>query len=111
MLLLGLSARDDSSGVQYIRMELLASVQECKEFPYTRDGTASLYSAYLQAWKAAKIIMTAIVCTYNFPEVLLNWVLLNKHFGKSSSPFVLCEAHYIQVPLKTQKVFVFIKAY
>lgn len=67
-------------------MELLPSVQKRKEFPYVRDETASLYSAYLQVWKAAEIIMTALVCTYNFPAVLLNWVFLNKHFGKSSSP-------------------------
>ena len=86
MLVLGFSALNGFSGVQYIKTELLASVQERKEFPYVRDETASLYSAYLQAWKAAKIVMTAIVCTYNFPAVLLNWVFLNKHFGKSSGP-------------------------
>lgn len=85
-LVLGLSALGGFSGVQYIRTELLASVQERKEFPYVRDETASLYSANLQAWRAAKIIMTAIACTYNLPMVLLNWVFLNKHFGKSSSP-------------------------
>lgn len=85
-LALGLSALDGFSGVQHIKTELLASVQKRKESPYVRDRTASLYSIYLQAWKAAKIVMTAIVCTYNFPVVLLNWVFLNKHFGKSSSP-------------------------
>lgn len=84
--MLGLSALGGFSGVQCIRTELLASVQERKDFPYRRDKTASSYSAYLQAWKAAEIIMTAIVCTYNFPAVLLNWVFLNKHFGKSGSP-------------------------
>lgn len=84
-LVLGLSALDGFSGVQYIGMERLTSVHERKEFPYVRDETASLYSAYLQACKAAKIL-TAVVCTYNFHVVLLNWVFLNKHFGKSSSP-------------------------
>lgn len=66
--MLGLSALDGFSDVQYIGMELLTSVHERKEFPYMRDKTASLYSVYLQAWKAAKIL-TAIVCTYNFPVV------------------------------------------
>jgi len=83
---LGLLALGGFLGVQYIRTELLASAHERKEFPDVRDETVFLHSAYLQAWKAAIIIMAAIVCTYNFPAVLLNWVFLNKHFGKSSSP-------------------------
>lgn len=56
------------------------------EFPYMRDKAASLYNTYLQVWKEAKIILTAIVCTYNFLVVLLNLGFVNKHFGKSTSP-------------------------
>lgn len=85
-LMLGLSALGGFSGVQSSRMELLTRIQGQREFPYVRDKAASLYNTYLQVWKEAKIILTAIVCTYNFLVVLLNLGFLNKHFGKSSSP-------------------------
>lgn len=85
-LMLGLSALGGFSGFQNSRMELLTSIQEQREFPYVRDKAASLYNTYLQVWKEAKIILTAIVCTYNFPVVVLNLGFLNKHFGKSRSP-------------------------
>lgn len=89
-LMLGLSALGGVSAAQNSRMELLTSVQEQRKFPYVRDKAASLYSTYLQVWKEAKIILIAIVCTYNFCVVLLNLGFLNKHFGKSSSPSHAC---------------------
>lgn len=84
--MLGLSALGGFSSVQNSRMELLTSIQEQREFPYVRDKASSLHNAYLQVWKEAKIILTAIVCTYNFLVVLLNLGFLNKHFRKSSIP-------------------------
>lgn len=85
-LILGLSSLSGFSAVQNSRMGLLTSVEEQREFPYVRDKAASLYNTYLQVWKEAKIVLIAIVCTYNFPVVVLNLGFLNKRFGKSSSP-------------------------
>lgn len=60
-LVLGWSALGGFTGVQNSRMELLTSIQEQREIPYVRDRAASLYNTYLQVWKEAKIILTAIV--------------------------------------------------